>query len=269
MNFSWIIALLISFNGCNAAWKERYVDLVMNIDDYYDQVNSVDSYTMVEYTTGWCHHCKALKPVFRDLMLSYDDDETKPPIKFLNLNCDVFSSHGVCTELIGFPQIDLIVPRDEPLVLEGPDLSSMPFYQRWYTRLKNRLQDPKWQLDKERVLKYDGKRDVESMRNFIEMVRSNNRLHRLALKVVKEPGYGCNDENDEQETELCQLGQEYLKKLDFNSLDMEESKLENLIANNKGDQLKPIKFKLEIVKLLKPKVQPENVKENFQEHDEL
>ncbi|CAR26284.1 hypothetical protein ZYGR_0H00930 [Zygosaccharomyces rouxii] len=268
MRFSWTLPLLLSANGCAAAWKERHVDLVMNIDDYYDQANSVDSYTMVEYTTQWCHHCKTLKPIFRDLMLSYDDDEGKLPIKFLDLSCEVFNSHKVCTELTGFPQINFIVPRDEPLVLHEPDYTSMPFYQRWWTRFRRHIQDPKWQLDKERVYGYSGNRDVESMRNFIETIRSKHEVHRLALRVTK-PEYDCNDENDEQEIELCQLGQNYARQLDINNLDAEESRLENLIANNNEDQLKTVKFQLEIVKLLKPGPIPEKTEENVQEHDEL
>lgn len=268
MRFSWTLPLLLTANICSAAWKERYVDLVMNIDDYYDQVNSVDSYTMVEYTTQWCHHCKTLKPVFRDLMLSYEDDEAQPPIKFLDLSCDVFNSHKVCSELTGFPQVKFIVPRDEPLVLLEPNYEEMPFYQRWWTRLRRRLQDPKWQLDKERVYDFNGNRDVESMRNFIESIRSKHQLHRLALRASK-PEYDCNDENNEQEMELCHLGQKYSNQLDIGNLDVEESKLENLIANNHEDQVKTIKFKLELVKLLKPKPAPAKNEEKTAEHDEL
>ncbi|GAV52264.1 hypothetical protein ZYGR_0AG02550 [Zygosaccharomyces rouxii] len=268
MRFSWALPLLLSANGCSAAWKERYVDIVMNIDDYYDQANSVDSYTMVEYTTQWCHHCKTLKPIFRDLMLSYEDDETQPPIKFLDLSCDVFNSHKACSELTGFPQIKFIVPRDEPLVLLEPDYTSMPFYQRWWTRIRRHLQDPKWQLDKERVYEYNGNRDVESMRNFIESIRSKHELHRLALRAI-DTEYDCNGENTEQEVELCQLGQNYSEQLDLNNLDVEESKLEKLIANNHEDRLKTVKFKLEIVQLLKPKATPKKTEEKVPEHDEL
>lgn len=268
MHLSWTLPLILAVNGCSAAWKERHVDLVMNIDDYYDQVNSVDSYTMVEYTAQWCHHCKVLKPIFRDLMLSYEEDETQPPIKFLDLSCDVFSSYKACSELAGFPHINFIVPRDEPPVMDEPVYESMPFYQRWWTRLRNRLSDPKWQLDKERVYEYKGKRDVESMSNFIEAIKSRHELRRLALRVIK-TDHDCKKEKNEQDVELCQLGKQYLSHLDMNNLDAEESKLENLIANNHQDQLKTVKFKLQIVQLLKPESDNLKQAEGTLSHDEL
>ncbi|AQZ12021.1 MPD2 (YOL088C) [Zygosaccharomyces parabailii] len=267
MKFQSLVHLLLCASAALGSSKSKKVDLLWSVDEYYDQVNSVEQYTMLEYTTTWCHHCKELKPVFDELMLSYEGDESKPSIRFMDVSCELFGSQ-VCHGLRAFPHISFIVPRDEPLEVHV-DYAAMPFAKRWWKRLVHRLQDPKWQLDEDRVFVYDGDRDVESMRNFIDTIRGKDKQRRLAVRVL-DPAHTCEGEDDVQ---LCEEGKGFLAELDESQLDREISRLENLIENNSDEQLGPVKFKLQIVEQLQSKKEKEEKEKKKQakisEHDEL
>lgn len=241
----------------------KHVDLVMSVDQYYDAVNSNNSYTMIEYTTSWCHHCKKLGPNFRELMQSYENDTTTPPVKFLEVNCEIFGS-TICRGMPGFPKIHLVQPRSEPLAIPQLDLSSLPIWKRLWTKIVHMVNDPKWNLDPKRVIDYSGGRDAKNMRNFIETVRAKDRLLRIAKRALDDE-YNCEKDSNEDDIQLCQLGKQYvestLSNLSVDALANERSKCENLIKSNYKDKnentaetIKTIKLKLEILSLFEKKL---------------
>lgn len=240
----------------------KYVDLVMSIDEYYEAANSNNSYTMVEFTTSWCHHCKQLKPNFLQLANSYDNDTATPPVKFLEVNCEVFGT-TICRDMPGFPMIYLIQPRVKDLVFPEID-HSLPLWRKIWAKIYSRIEDPKWQLDKERIIDYNGKRDFVSMRNFIESVRTKDRLALKAANAIEED-YDCGDDA------LCLLGRTYvgdtLNKLSAKQLGQERFKLESILKNAddgaKKEAVELVKLKLEILN------QFDNDNEEQNLHDEL
>lgn len=243
----------------------KHVDLVMSLDHYYDAVNSNESYTMVEYTTSWCHHCKKLAPNFVELMHSFEDDETKPPVRFLEVNCEIFGS-TICSGFPGFPMIHLVQPRTKPLEIQVED-KPVPLWRKAFNYLTSKYFDPRWQLDKERVIEYKGSRDAASMKSFIEAVRNKDKLLRAA-EVVLDYSYDCESEPEEENRQLCQYGKQFLQNVDKmseNELAKERLKLENIVQNNKQ-----LKDDIKVYKEIKLKLQLLNqllVKSNV--HDEL
>lgn len=251
----------------------KHVDLVMSVDQYYDTVNSNNSYTMIEYTTSWCHHCKKLGPNFRKLMQSYENDTVTPPVKFLEVNCEIFGT-TICKGMPGFPKIHLVQPRSKPLAIPHPDVGSLPIWKRLWTRIVYMVNDPKWNLDTTRVFDYKGNRDAKSMRNFIETVRAKDRLLKTAKNALDDE-YNCEEDSSEDDVNLCQLGKQYvestLSDLSVDDLAKERLKCENLIKSNyknedenAAETIKLIKFKLEILNLLE-----ENLLSTSDLHDEL
>lgn len=248
------LLLLVSlFPGFGQAKQaSNAVDLVMSLDQYYDAVNSNESYTMVEYTTSWCHHCKKLAPNFVQLKRSFDNDTTEPPVRFLEVNCEIFGS-TICSGFPGFPMIHLIQPRTKPL--EVPDESQpVALWRRMLNYLTSTYKDLRWQLDPDRVIEYRGSRDPESMKSFIEAVRKKDNLLRVADRVVDE-SYDCSSEPCEQDKQLCEYGKKFvqdIERLSDEELAKERLKLENILQHNQElkDNLKvynEIKLKLQLL----------------------
>ncbi|QLQ80271.1 hypothetical protein HG537_0D02720 [Torulaspora globosa] len=245
-----LISILLGLGHAKQA--SNGVDLVMSLDQYYDTVNSNESYTMVEYTTSWCHHCKKLAPNFVQLKRLFDDDSTRPPVRFLEVNCEIFGS-TICSGFPGFPMIHLIQPRTRPL--EMPDQSQpVALWRRVFNYLTSKYTDPRWQLDPSRVIEYKGSRDPKSMKSFIEAVRKKDKLLKMAEKVLDE-SYGCKSESYEQDQQLCEYGKRFIQDIDSQDLAKERLKLENILQHN--DELKDnlqvyneIKLKLQLLNQL-------------------
>lgn len=231
----------------------KHVDLVMSIDQYYDTVNRNDSYTMVEYTTSWCHHCKRLRPNFVELMQLYAEDTTKPSVVFLEVNCEIFGS-TICSGFPGFPIIHLIQPRSKPLDLPAPE-TSPSLWKKIKNYLVVKYKDPRWQLDPERIIEYTGARDPESMKSFIEAVRAKDKLLGMVEKVL-DSDYNCNAEEEGESQKVCEIGKEYLKKTISSATDKQLAKerlrLENILQKNAevkqtSEAYHVIKFKLQLL----------------------
>lgn len=249
--FIQLMVFLTQFS--HAKQDKAHVELVMSLDQYYDTVNSNDSYTMVEYTTSWCHHCKKMAPNFVELMQSYEEDTTKPAVNFLEVNCEVFGS-TICSGFPGFPMIHLIQPRTKPLALPA-NTSTQPLWRKVVNYLTSKYKDPRWQLDSDRVMEYNGKRDAESMRSFIEAVRAKDRLLDVVDKVL-DPAYDCDSEEQQAQQKLCSDGKTYLEGtlsgLNSGQLAKERLKLENILQNNQevketAEAYNAVKFKLQLL----------------------
>ncbi|CAI4817871.1 CBM_collapsed_G0051500.mRNA.1.CDS.1 [Saccharomyces cerevisiae] len=222
------------------------VTMVKSIEQYFDICNRNDSYTMIKYYTSWCQHCKTLAPVYEELGELYAKKANKDdtPINFLEVNCEFFGP-TLCTDLPGFPIIELVKPRTKPLVLPKLDWSSMKFHERLWQRIKTWFNNPKYQLDTSRVVRFEGSRNLKSLSNFID-------------------------------TLLCKAGKEYysdtLSKLygDVNGLEKERRRLEALIKQNGDDLSKEVKEKLKIIRLqLSLLSHIEDQLEDTSSHDEL
>ncbi|QLL34353.1 hypothetical protein HG536_0G02120 [Torulaspora globosa] len=251
--FLLLVSILLGFG--QAKQGPNTVDLVMSLDQYYDAVNSNESYTMVEYTTSWCHHCKKLAPNFVQLKQSFDADTAKPPVRFLEVNCEIFGT-TICSGFPGFPMIHLIQPRTKPL--EMPDQNQpVPLWRRIFNYLTSKYTNPRWQLDPDRVIEYRGSRDPESMKSFIEAVRKKDKLLRAVNRVLDE-SYDCNSEPEEQDKQLCEYGKKFIRdteRLSNEDLAKERLKLENILQHNKElkDNLKvynEVKLKLQLLNQL-------------------
>lgn len=235
---------MIQLAACSSSKERTHVDLAMSIDEYYDTVNSKISYTMVEFTTPWCHHCKKLKPNFLKLSKMYENDTTVPPVKFLEVNCEVFGT-TICRDMPGFPMIYLIQPRVKPLILPKSE-TSVPFWRKLWTKIRNRIEDPMWQLDKDRIINYNGKREAIPMKKFIESVRAKDALVERVNNVLNDK-FECS-----QDDEPCQLGKRYvlenLDKLSPKQLGQERLKLESIIKNAGEKEDDAIKVAIELIK---------------------
>lgn len=238
-----------------AKQERKHVELVMSLDQYYDTANNNDSYTMVEYTTSWCHHCKKLAPNFVELMQSYEEDATEPKVNFLEVNCEIFGS-TICSGFPGFPMIHLIQPRNKPLALPSTK-SSEPLWRKVVNYLTSKYKDPRWQLDSERVIEYNGSRDAKAMRAFIEAVRGKDKRLNLVDKV-SDSDYDCSSEKQQNLQKLCEDGKKYLESTlsGFTSTQLakERLKLENILQNNDeakdSEGYNTIRFKLELLNRL-------------------
>lgn len=232
-----------------------HVDLVMSLDQYYDAVNSNSSYTMVEYTTSWCHHCKKLAPNFVKLMKSYENDTIIPGVKFLEVNCEIFGS-TICRGFPGFPMIHLIQPRTDPLDLQADDWKPLSFWQRILKVVTGKYTDPRWQLEQRRIIEYRGSRDAEAMKTFVEAVRAKDKLVRMVDRVM-DASCDCDKEDEEDARQLCNSGKQYMKEtvaeLSTNGIAKEHMRLENIIKNNPAAEninsaaYTSVLFKLEIL----------------------
>ncbi|CAI4052576.1 hypothetical protein SUVZ_15G0670 [Saccharomyces uvarum] len=230
------------------------VAMVKSIEQYYETCNKNDSYTMIKYYTSWCQHCKTLAPVYEELGKLYtkNANEDDIPINFLEVNCEFFGP-TLCTDLPGFPIIELIKPRTHSLDLPQVDWSSMKFYERLWFRIKKWFHDPKWQLDPSRVVRFEGSRNLKSLTNFIDGVRNKDSESRL-IEQIFDDSKDCGDELRSQQS-LCKAGKEYysatLSELyeDMDGLRKERLRLERLVKQNIDDPNEDTKDKLKIIRL--------------------
>ena len=251
------------------------VTMVKSIEQYFDICNRNDSYTMIKYYTSWCQHCKTLAPVYEELGELYAKKANKDdtPINFLEVNCEFFGP-TLCTDLPGFPIIELVKPRTKPLVLPKLDWSSMKFHERLWQRIKTWFNNPKYQLDTSRVVRFEGSRNLKSLSNFIDTVRSKDTEERF-IEHIFDGSRNCSEELRSQQL-LCKAGEEYysdtLSKLygDVNGLEKERRRLEALIKQNGDDLSKEVKEKLKIIRLqLSLLSHIEDQLEDTSSHDEL
>ncbi|CAI4051085.1 hypothetical protein N7582_005112 [Saccharomyces uvarum] len=230
------------------------VTMVKSIEQYYETCNKNDSYTMIKYYTSWCQHCKTLAPVYEELgeLFTKNANEDDIPINFLEVNCEFFGP-TLCTDLPGFPIIELVKPRTHSLNLPQVDLSSMKFYERLWYRIKKWFHDPKWQLDPSRVVRFEGSRNLKSLTNFIDGVRNKDSESRLVEQIFDD-SKDCGDELRSQQS-LCKAGKEYysatLSELyqDMDGLRKERLRLERLVKQNMDDPSEDTKDKLKIIRL--------------------
>lgn len=275
----YLLAILTVFGTETTAAKN--VEYVTSIDKFYDTCNSKDSYTVVKYFTTWCSHCKRLAPVFEDLSQVYEkeDMEGLPPINFLNVDCDIFGS-TICAGMPGFPIIQFVKPRLSPLEITAHDSGKMSLFDRIWNIISKRFRDPKWHLDEDRIVEFRGRRDLETLKNFVELLREKDQLEILINKIIDNE-YRCED------SKFCPIGKTYVKETlsrtnGSEDISIERIKLENIIKNNTGkegtdsDALEIVNFKLQMLNQYEDKIIEEQKKENkeFKEfkdlvHDEL
>ncbi|CAI1706801.1 hypothetical protein SEUBUCD646_0O00720 [Saccharomyces eubayanus] len=251
------------------------VIMVKSIEQYYETCNRNDSYTMIKYYTSWCQHCKTLAPVYEELgeLFTKNANEDDIPINFLEVNCEFFGP-TLCTDLPGFPIIEFIKPRTKSLNLPQIDQSSMKFYERLWYRIKKWFHDPKWQLDPSRVVRFEGSRNLKSLTNFIDGVRSKDSERRL-IEQIFDDSKDCGDELRSQQS-LCKAGKEYysatLSELyeDMDGLRKERLRLERLVKLNMDDPGEDTKDKLKTIRLqLSLLSHTEDQLRSTTEHDEL
>ncbi|CAI4050845.1 protein disulfide isomerase MPD2 SKDI_15G0700 [Saccharomyces kudriavzevii IFO 1802] len=256
------------------AYSDEVV-MVKSIEQYFDICNRNNSYTMIKYYTSWCHHCKTLAPVYEELSELYAKkvNEEDTAINFLEVNCEVFGP-TLCTDLPGFPIIELVKPRTKPLVLPKLDWASMKFHERLWQRIKTWFHNPKYQLDPARIVRFEGSRNIKSISNFIDAVRSTDAENRL-IEHIFDDSANCGDELPSQQV-LCRAGKEYyhttLSELyeDVDSLRKERQRLESLVRRNMDDSSEDIKDKLKIIRLqLKLLSHMEDRLHSTNIHDEL
>ncbi|CCK73419.1 protein disulfide isomerase MPD2 NDAI_0G04340 [Naumovozyma dairenensis CBS 421] len=265
-------SLLILIQIAQAA--KNNVKHVTSIDQFYNICNNANgSYTMVKYYTTWCHHCKRLGPIYEELSDLYKNVEGDDNVTFLNVNCEIFGS-TLCVDLPGFPIINLIKPLDKPLNIKEFDWNSLSFFERIWKRIYDKLylKNPYWQIDPDRIVKYQGRRDVEPLDNFIKTVKAKDELSKKVSSILN-PNYHCSDADL-----FCKEGKiyllEFLEQLDHSkqngdkrdAIFKERMKLENIIRNNEKsvdkDTLQVIKLKLELLNTYEDTIQDV-------QHDEL
>ncbi|EJS41845.1 mpd2p [Saccharomyces arboricola H-6] len=251
------------------------VTMVKSIEQYFETCNRNDSYTVVKYYTSWCQHCKTLAPVYEELGELYAKkvDENDLPINFLEVNCEFFGS-TICVDLPGFPIIEMVKPRREPLVLTEPDWPSMKFHERLWQRIQMWFHNPKYQLDQSRVVRFEGSRNIRSLSNFIDAVRNKDAESKLVEQIFDDSKH-CGELSRSQQS-LCKAGKEYysgtLVELyeDMEGLRKERERLENLVRQNTDDSSESTKGKLKVIRLqLKLLSHTEDQLHSVTGHDEL
>lgn len=190
------------------------VEVVQDLDQFYDIVNDYNSttprYTIVKYYTNWCSHCKRLKPVFEELSESAElkdveilDTTTTSGIefKFLEVDCDMFANM-LCQRLEGFPMVEVVKPLRSEFTVLGKEEESPGFFSSIWKKISRGGYDPFWVLDDNRIVTFQGRRDLGVLEQFIKKVANLDQLDRIVEDVVNDK---CTESDD-----MCVRSRNYL-----------------------------------------------------------
>ncbi|QEU58912.1 Mpd2 [Kluyveromyces lactis] len=192
------------------------VESVTSLDQFYGVVNNFNAtnptYTVVKYYTNWCSHCKKLKPVFEQLSESSvlsEVDIVDPALTsgvdfaFFEVDCELFGNM-LCKRLDGFPAVEIIKPlRSELNVtrLEDP----RGWIDRLLDTITNAGYDLTWTLDTDRIVTFNGRRNLDVFERFIQAVVTSDQWDRVLQLIVND---NCSDKD-----KLCEDGREYFLKM--------------------------------------------------------
>ncbi|CCF57125.1 hypothetical protein KAFR_0C01315 [Kazachstania africana CBS 2517] len=243
---------------------------IESISQFYDIVdNDKDAYTLVKYFATWCSHCKRLKPIYAKLSESYEDND----VNFVEVDCDKFGN-VLCTDIPGFPMVQLIKPTNGVTQQEEIEESRKSTWGKIKSKFSGN-QNKEDVIEADRIVTYEGSRDVESYKSFITTVKYNSELSKIMEKIMNED-YECGTSEVE-----CQEGKKYLDEnelvKDFSTLDInlsntaqERSRLENIIRNadmndeEVKEKVKILRFYTRLLNYIEDLAQNQT-----QEHDEL
>ncbi|SCU94299.1 LAME_0F06920g1_1 [Lachancea meyersii CBS 8951] len=226
------------------------VEEVTSLDFFYDTVNR-DAFTVVKYYTTWCSHCKGLAPVFRQLSEKFDSAAVN--VTFLEVNCELFGS-TICRRLPGYPMVEVIKPLIEQheTGVEPEAVETKSWWSRLLTSIKNRAYSPTWEMDLDRVVEFQGSRDLPILTNFVQKVIENTQQEQAIVNVLSDRS--CLDDD-------CVTMKKYLSLV--KDTKKEIKKLEKILELNADKQLESIKLKLALLRTL------ENRDNTIEDKDEL
>ncbi|SCU80771.1 LADA_0B09428g1_1 [Lachancea dasiensis] len=232
-----------------------HVHRVTSLDLFYDTVNN-DAFTVVKYYTTWCSHCKKLGPVFDTLSESFR--ESNANVTFLEVNCEIFAS-TLCRRLPGYPMVEVIKPLRKVkgnTTIEQSPASQPSWWSRLVTKIRMGGYDPAWTLDLDRVVEFNGSRDLPILANFIDKVIDSTQKDAEVENIL----YGGDSDSDQYVsirrylTEVKDIGKEIRK-------------LENILKYNADEELESIRLKLRLLRVLA--VEGTEMDKNGLNHDEL
>ncbi|KAK5963634.1 protein disulfide isomerase MPD2 PWA37_003959 [Arxiozyma heterogenica] len=234
----------------------------------YDDV----SINVIKYYTTWCSHCKKLSPIWSRLIKAF------PNINFLSIDCDVFGK-SLCRDLPGYPIIKIITTQGSDIKNIDTDLQNTDISKTlsWFGYLKSWFMNDPYNteiidIDPKRVMEYKGRRDYETMYNFIDSLVQLYQIESQFSRIV----YGTDSILDSDllnsyfsqnllvngiisvatQTTNNKNNSRKLQVSDTGLLNKERRKLENIIRNNPGTpELNDIKTKLQFLNWLEDQVE--------------
>ncbi|KAL3236693.1 protein disulfide isomerase MPD2 [Nakaseomyces bracarensis] len=224
---------------------------IESIDHFYDLANNENgTYTVVKYYTQWCSHCKKLKGVYEELEEAIKLDN----VQFLEVDCDPFGS-SICSRLPGYPIVEVIKPQR---LTEGEDAIQKTSEdditgQSLFDKLKGYLwfsSAGKWTLEEERVARFEGIRNLEPLKGFIEVIVRKNMVKNDLLDIIEGISITA-------EPKLAKV-REYYNTLNNNDITHERSKLEKILKTNRDKttpELEIVKLQLELVNMLETELE--------------
>lgn len=239
------------------AFVNALVEPINSLDEFYDVVNEFNAsrprYTVVKYYTNWCSHCKRLKPIFEQLSESskLQNIEIVDPVlisdvefRYLEVDCDKFAGM-LCKRLEGFPMVEVIKPLRGPLAIDNLH-EGVGWARSFWNKISQGGYDPKWKLDLDRVVTFEGSRNLDTLEGFLQKVVNIDQWDQVVDTVISGE---CSDGDA-----LCAEGKSYISKVSDLSAELmnlekmmrtrtEFSKdlfLKYLLVNKKIDSQKPI-----------------------------
>ena len=240
------------------------------------------SFNVIKYYTTWCSHCKKLAPVWSKLTKSF------PNINFLSIDCDVFGK-SLCRDLPGYPIIKIITTKRSDIDVNmdlSHDANNNSNNMSWFAYLKSWFMhgDPYNTemidiISSKRVIEYKGRRDYESLYNFIDSLIQLHQLETQFNRIVYENDSTLDSDLLNSYFTQTLLGNHIVSVVtvthaddnnsvkvqvsDISSLDKERHKLQNIIRNNPNTtESNGIRVKLQFLNWLEDQVETANDNNN-------
>ncbi|AET40098.1 protein disulfide isomerase MPD2 Ecym_5339 [Eremothecium cymbalariae DBVPG len=242
------------------------VEEVGTLQQFIDKVNTEKNYTLVEYYTTWCSHCKKLGPIFEDVSESLGTElGESQPIEFLKVDCDKFDG-TLCKRLPGFPVVELYRPA-KGFVKQQEEEESVAQDERalkrslwdWlsgslsFITRKTQQQRLSWELDPARIVEFKGNRNKDTFTKFVKSVVERDRFARIAEVVFSDGEANVDGEGGDYDR-LVKVGRDFIS---FVSRDLksDRKKLQNILKHQEDNEegaenYEAVKFQLYLLGLV-------------------
>lgn len=165
-------------NVISISSEEQFYEIMNHMDN--GDSNTRTTFNFVKYYTTWCSHCKKLNPVFQELSSKYGNNTH---LHFCEVDCDIFGNN-LCKKLPGYPMIEVITTTKDDLPSNDKQIEAVKDERYWWQKVWSPRKDPNWVIDEDRIIQYKGRRDFESLSNFIDRLIDMDNLQDKIYKII-------------------------------------------------------------------------------------